>query len=617
MRSDLRLFSSNKFLPIFLAQFGGTLNDNLFKSALLVVVAFQLTDVASQASTINNLAAILFIFPYLILSPLAGQLADRANKAEMIQKNKIAEIILGFLCLAAFWSESIVFLLLVLFLLGAQSAMFGPNKYAILPQLIQGRDLVKGNALIASSTFIGILLGTVLGALLAQTSDFWAWTGLTIIVIAYLGLLAAKKLPQTEVGDPGLKIDWNTFRQSQVLIRLARNNRTIWLTILGVSWFWFCGIAYITQMPALVRFVGSGDESVVTLLLAFFISGIGLGCIISTWISAAKPELGIAPFALFGLTLAGINFAIIPLNVDSTLLTASEFLETRRGIRMSVDLALLGVFGGAFAIPLYTELQYRTRRENRARMIAINNVMNALAMLLSSALAIFAIGVLNLNITSFLMGVALLNGLVTLYFLRKLLPETIRLAGFFLCRIFYRIDSSDMGKIPESGSMLMVCNNVSYIDPVILFGSIRRPIKILINCDIYPKSRLWRSIMRKSGMVDLQNNDWSAVESAVQSLEENMLVIVFPEGKPSGDGSLGVFRDTVSDILESSPMPVYPIAIKGLRGSLFSHANETALASRPRRPWHKVVIKLGSPIDSKEAEPERLRNEVGALLVNS
>lgn len=605
-----------------MAQFGGTLNDNLFKSALLVIVAFQLTEAASHASTINNLAAILFIFPYLILSPLAGQLADRANKAKMIQKNKIAEIVLGLLCLAAFWSESIFFLLFVLFLLGAQSAMFGPNKYAILPQLVQGRDLVKGNALIASSTFIGILLGTVLGALLAQTSHSWIWIGVTIVSIAYLGLLAAKKLPQTEVGDPGLKVDWNTFRQSQVLIRLARNNRTIWLTIMGVSWFWFCGIAYITQMPALVRFVGGGDESVVTLLLAVFITGIGLGCIISSWISASKPELGIAPFALFGLTLAGINFAIIPLHMGEALLTADEFLSSGRGIRMTVDLALLGIFGGAFAIPLYTELQYRTRRENRARMIAINNVLNALAMLLSSLLAIFTIGLLDLSITSFLMSIAVLNGFVTLYFLRKLFPETIRLTGFLICRIFYRIESSDMEHIPETGGMLIVCNNVSYIDPVILFGSIRRPVKILINYDIYPQSRLWQSLLRKSDFIDLNRlgnqegaND-TAIDSAVEALEKNMLVIVFPEGKLSEDGSLGIFGNTVTAILERHPTAVHPAGIKGLWGSFFSNGNGPALKSKPRLPWHKISVKLGSPIEPKEAAPERLRDEVGALIAN-
>lgn len=617
------LVFSRKFLPIFLAQFGGALNDNLFKSALLVVIAFQLTEAPAQAATTSNLAAILFILPFFFLSYIAGQLADRSNKARMIQKNKIAEIIIAVLCPLAFWSESLVFLIFVLALLGAQSAMFGPNKYAVLPQLMQGRDLVRANAHIAVGTFVAILSGTIIGALLLQTNQSWVWIGLTMLSIAFSGFFAAKQIPETEIGEPDLKIDWNLLTQIRKLIRLARKNRTIWLTILGLSWFWFGGTAYLTQMPALVRFIGGGDESVVTLFLVLFIFGIGVGCGLSAWLSSHKPDLGIVPCALLGLCICGIDFAIIPLHESGSLLSASEFTSSSRGIHISIDIFLVGLFGGAFSIPLYTELQYQSRRENRARMIALSNMINAVAMVVSGLLAIFLMGILTIGLTGFLIIIALLNGVAALVFFRKLMVETFRFIAFVLSRCLYRIKIQGMNNVPKTGAALLVCNHISYLDPVIIFGASRRPIRFLMDYEIYSLPGLnW--VFRGAGAIPLcsplenRNVYQSAINEAVSALNNDELVMIFPEGRLSRDGGTGSFKRGLEKILEAhTEAPVYPMAIRGLWGSYFSHGNGPALRSMPKLPWYRVSILVGKKIEPEDASAENLREEVGLLIQES
>ncbi|MEQ9209126.1 MAG: MFS transporter, partial [Pseudomonadales bacterium] len=336
MKSILQLLTSERFLPIFLAQFGGALNDNLFKSAMLIIVAFQLTDAAAEASTINNLAALLFILPYFLFSVLAGQLSDRSDKSVMIQNNKIAEICIVLLGALALYMQSIPLLLFILFCLGAQSAMFGPNKYAVLPQLLQGKELVGGNALIASGTFTAILLGTLIGGILAQQQSAWIWIASGCLVTAIGGYLASRRIPKTDIGSPDLKIDWNLPGQTLKLISMARGHFRVWTAILGVSWFWFVGSAYLTQIPTIVRYIGSGDESVVTLFLALFIIGVGLGCTLAAKLSGHLAEVGLAPLALLLLALSGLDLAQIDTHTPESLLSVSGFLGSPDGLRISL-----------------------------------------------------------------------------------------------------------------------------------------------------------------------------------------------------------------------------------------------------------------------------------------
>ena len=624
MRPELGLFSSQKFLPIFVAQFLGALNDNIFKSALLILIAFSLTNQQAQATATSNFAAILYIIPIFIVSYIAGQLADRSNKSRMIQKNKIAEITIAFMSAVALWSESTTLLLSALFLMGAQSAMFGPNKYAILPQLMQGRDLVQANAHIATGTFIAVLIGTVMGALLIQTDQAWRWVGLSMLVIATLGFLAAKRIPEIEVGESDLQIDWNPLSQIKKVVRIARLNKTFWLAILGVSWFWFVGTAYLTQLPALVRFIGGGDESVVTLFLILFVSGIALGCALSANWSGARSDIGIVPCALFGLFIAGIDFAIIPALPEEvinskSLLSVTEFVGSWRGIHISFDVVLVGFFCGAFALPMFIELQHQTRRENRARMIALSNMLNALAMILSSSFALIMLNIFDVSLSSFLITVAILSGIITLFFGKKLLLQTFRFLSYLVCRCLYRIETQGLEKLPQTGAALLVCNHLSFADPPLIFGTSRRPIRFLMEHSIYQTPWI-RWAFAAVGAIPMCSPLESravyrkAMETAIEALKNGEMVIIFPEGQVTRDGKPNPFKRGVEKILEAAPVTVYPVGITGLWGSMLSYKNGKPFEGLPAKPRLRVGVSVGEPINPEKATAQCLETEVRSLV---
>lgn len=632
MLKTLSLIKSSSFLPIFIAQFGGALNDNLFKSAMLILVAFQLTDAASQASTVNNMAALLFILPFFLLSPLAGQLADRGNKAVMIQKNKIAEIIIALIGAGALFSQSIALMMVVLFLLGAQSAMFGPNKYAILPQLMQGKRLIAGNALIASGTFIAILIGTLIGGLLAQQASAWLWISSTCIAIAIIGYLAARRIPDTEIGEAKLKLNWNFYQQTKLLLGLARHNQNTWAAIIGVSWFWFTGVAYLTQIPTIVRYMGGADESVVTFFLALFIIGIGLGCVFSAMASGERSETGLSPIAIALTGLVGLNLAFIntlptqsveaPLEI---LVNLSQFLNSIAGIHISCDIFLIGVFGGAYALPLYTELQQSTRVENRARIISINNVMNALFMVISSVIALLILGIFKFSLPVYLGVIGVLNILFALYLHTRLSMRTWRFLAQIATRFLYRVESSQIDKLPQEGSALLVCNHVSYADPIIIFGASKRPIRFLMDKKIRSTPGLYvvlkqaRTLGICSPLEDRQAYEY-AINEAIQSLKNGELVFIFPEGRLSNDGEIGHFHRGVEKLVEGHPTPVYPMAIQGLWGSFFSNESGFAFSSHKKLwgirlifPRRKVNLIVGDAVSPEQVTAENLKSSVKAL----
>jgi len=620
MKSLLRIFTSKRFLPIFIAQFGGALNDNLFKSAMLIIVAFQLTDAAAQASTINNVAALLFILPYFLFSTLAGQLADRGDKAVMIQRNKIAEILIVLVGALALYLQSIPLLLFILFCLGTQSAMFGPNKYAVLPQLLQGKDLVTGNALIASGTFIAILTGTLIGGILAQQQSAWIWIATGCLVTAIGGYLASLKIPRIEIGSPDLKVDWNMLGQSIKLLTLARGQQRVWTAILGVSWFWFIGSGYLTQIPTIVRYIGGGDESVVTLFMALFIIGVGLGCALAAKLSSFVVEIGIAPIAMLLLGLTGLDLAQIEASQTLSLMGINAFLDSPEGLRISLDILLIGIFGGAFALPMYTELQQASSLENRARIISINNVINAVFMVTSAILAIGILGVLQFQLSTYLVVISILNLIYAVFVFTRTPVQSLRFLAEVFSRLFYRIESEEVAQLPEEGPALLVCNHVSYADPVVIFGASKRPIRFIMAKEIRNKApfnlvfQASRTLAICSPLEDRKTYE-ETIREAANSLRNGELVMIFPEGRLSPDGEIGTFRRGVEKLLENAPVPVYPMAIRGIWGSFFSHGNGPALRSgfhlRLRR--RAIQLKVGMAIPPEEVNALILQGHVETL----
>ena len=385
-----RLSRSRTFLAFFLTQFLGALNDNLFKTALSLLIAFRASQQSqSESSILVNLAAILFILPFFLLSPRAGALADLYPKVTLIQRIKLFEVGLMTLGIVGFYLGNVWWLLVILFLMGVQSTFFGPLKYSYLPEVLPRLQLVGANAMIQGSTFVGIILGMILAGVLFSLSDqHLSGVWLACLGIAGAGYLASRQMPR----GPFTPLDHAQRRRGIIgLIKLARAQPEVWRAIIGISWFWLVGATYVTQLPNFVRFQLYADEQVFLLCLALFAIGIGGGALACNWLNRRSFGSNSVLFGLIGLLIAGIMLPLHVTGPQDSLLGLSEFLQT-------VDrwllgwLFALGVSGGLYIVPLYTVLQVQSDQEHRSRMVAANNVMNALFMVVSAVAALLLLG---------------------------------------------------------------------------------------------------------------------------------------------------------------------------------------------------------------------------------
>jgi MFS family permease len=408
-RSQFALLGVRRFLPFFLTQFFGAFNDNLFRIAFVVSVTYGATAASNDASVLSNLAQGLFILPFFLFSALAGQLADKYEKSRLIRQTRLAEVILMCCAAAALYIGNVPTLLALLFLLGVLATIFGPLKYSLMPQHLRPSELVGGNALVDSGTFIAILLGTILGGLLAPAADGEPAAiggnanivaAVAIVVVAIGTYVCSRFIPRAEATDPGLKVNFNPFTATWQLLRFAAQSRAILNSLLGISWFWLVGALVLAQLPAYAKDVLGGDNTVFTLLLAAFSIGVALGSLACEKLSGHKVEIGLVPLGSIGMTvcLLGLYFAhpdtVAP---DTTAVSWKQFLANG-GWGVAINCALIGVFGGLFIVPLYALILSRSAESHRARIIACNNILNAGFMVLSSLLAIVWLSFLHFTI---------------------------------------------------------------------------------------------------------------------------------------------------------------------------------------------------------------------------
>ena len=324
--SQYSLLGQKRFGPFFVAQFLGAFNDNVFKNALLLLIAFHAADrFAASSNTLINLSAGLFILPFFLFSATAGQLADKFEKSVLIRLIKLLEIGIMLLAAIAFWKNSIAMLITLLFLMGAQSSFFGPVKYGILPQVLDEDELLGGNGLVEMGTFLAILLGTALGGILIGIDNIGGMLVATAVVaIACMGYVSSLAIPRIPAVDPEMRINWNPFSETRRIMGYARESRTVFLCILGISWFWFVGAIYLTQLPNFTLHYLAGNEQVVTLLLALFSIGVGTGSLLCERLSGHKIDIGLVPFGSIGLTLFGLDLAFMqPVLSEIPLLNAA------------------------------------------------------------------------------------------------------------------------------------------------------------------------------------------------------------------------------------------------------------------------------------------------------
>lgn len=614
--SQFSLLAKRRFGFFYITQLLGAFNDNVFKNALVIMITYQLSQQAGDINTLVNLSAALFILPFFLFSGTAGQLADKFEKSSLMRKIKFAEIVIMLVAAVGFYFQHINMLLAVLFLMGTQSAIFGPVKYGILPQHLHKDELVGGNALVETGTFLAILLGIITGgSLIADHEAGRFWVSALLLLVALAGYLSSRGIPVAEAADSKLSINWNPLTETWRSFAHVKTNRTVFLSILGISWFWFLGATYLTQLPNYTQTILGGDETVVTLLLAAFSIGIGIGSLLCERLSGHKVELGLVPLGSIGLSIFGVEvYFLAQQEFIGELMGLDLFLQQTNSWSVVVNFILLGLSGGLYIVPLYALVLDRSDPERRSRTIAANNILNALFMVLSALLAVVLLKN-GLNIPELFLVLVILNVLVAVY-IYTLVPEFLmRFLVWLLIHSIYRVKKDGMENIPDEGPAILVCNHVSFVDALIIAGSIRRPVRFVMYYKIF-NIPLLSFIFKTAKAIPIagarENRQMldDAFEEISTALEQGDLVCVFPEGKITADGELNTFKPGVLNMLERNPVPVIPMALSGLWGSLFSRKDKTLLARRPRKFWANIFLDISSPVVSSDVKLAELEVSV-------
>lgn len=618
MSGQFRLLRSRRFAPLFVTQFLGAFNDNLFKNALVVLLTFHTAQWSSlSAGVLANLAAGIFILPFFLFSAFAGQLADKYDKARLARLTKLLELLITLVALWGFIAHSLTILLAALFLLGLQSALFGPVKYALLPQHLGQSELLGGNALIEAGTFVAILLGTLGGGVLAGYLPDPAWIAGAGMLVAISGLLASLRIPAAPAPAPGLRLQLNLLRATMNTIGFARQERSVFLSILGISWFWLYGALFLAQLPGFTQQVLGGSESMVTLLLAVFTVGIGSGSLLCERLTSQQVEIGLVPLGSIGLTLFGLDlFFAAPQGLAAEQAHSLLYLLGHWPVwRVMLDLLMLGLFGGFFIVPLYALVQLRSAEAQRARIISANNILNALFMVIGALLAIAGLAA-GLSIPALFAVAALCNAAVAVY-IYSLVPEfLIRFMAWVLVKTLYRLRLEGSDHIPREGAALIVANHVSFADAVILMGATPRPIRFVMDHRIF-KTPLLGFIFRHSGAIPIApaKEDPELLERAFEQVERTLargeLVGIFPEGAITRDGEMQPFRPGMSRILQARPVPVIPMGLSGLWGSFFSRVDGQAMRKPFRRGmFSRIGLRIDTPVAPEQASPQAMFERV-------
>ncbi len=611
--SQFSLLGQRRFAPFFGTQFLGALNDNIFRNGLVILITFQGVLVAGMDHTqLANVAGALFILPFFLFSATAGQLADKYEKSFLMRRIKILEIALMAVAAYAFVSEGYELLLVVLFLMGCQSTLFGPVKYAYLPQQLRSDELVGGNALVEAGTYIAIILGLIIGGItVAIDPSNQSILASCLVGFALLGYLASRQIPTTRAVDPALTINWNAWAETWRIIGFAREERSVFLSILGISWFWFFGSAMTLQLPAYTLDILNGNESITTSLLVAFAIGVGIGSLLCERMSGHRIELGLVPFGSIGLSLFAIDLYFAqPVAVATSVDSVSDFLARPGSWRVLLDLALLGAFGGFYSVPLYALIQQRSKRQHLSRIIAANNIINAIFMVAASLISI-AILQAGFSVPELFLVLAALNVVVAIY-IYSLLPEfLLRFMAWILINVFYRVRPIGLENIPHTGPAVVVCNHVSYMDPILLSGSIRRPMRFVMYYKIFqiPLLRFFFKNMKAIPIASAREDEHlmnAAFEKVDEELAAGNIVCIFPEGAITRNGEVQRFRPGIEKIIARRPVPVIPVSLGRLWGSWFSQRRDGGIRRVPGRLFARVPITVGKAVRAADVTAQKL-----------
>jgi 1-acyl-sn-glycerol-3-phosphate acyltransferase len=618
--SQFNLLGSRRFAPFFWTQALGAFNDNAFRNAMVMLVAFQMGLDDKTVSLYTNLAPALFIIPYFLFSATAGQLAEKYEKSRIIRYVKLFEIAAMVIAAIGFYTHHTTVLLVVLFLMGLHSTVFGPIKYAILPQALKPHELVGGNGLVEMGTQMAMLIGMVAGNSLMRIAGYGpvAASAATILV-AVIGYLASRRIPPAPATAPDLVFNWNPLTETSRVLGITRQDRKVFNAVLGISWFWFFGTVLIAQLPNYTRLNLGGDGSLYTFVLTLFSLGTGVGSLLCERMSGRRVEVGLVPLGAFGLTAFGVDlYCAHPALATVHGLSWLAFLGSAGSWRVALDLTLIGVFAGFYVVPLFAYVQARTPRDRLSRVIAGNNILNALFICLASGFGL-ALGMLGFTAVQIFLAAAVLNVAVAVYIF-TIVPEFLmRFITWVLVNTLYRVRVDGLENIPEEGPALLVCNHVSFMDPLLLMANLRRPARFVMYYKIFNIPVL-RFVFRTAKAIPIagQKEDPVVLQHAYEEVDAALaageLVCIFPEGGLTRDGDIAPFRPGVARILEHRPVPVVPLALRGLWGSVWSRRDSMLHRARlPRRFRARVELVAGAPMAPADADIAALELRVREL----
>ncbi|SFB81289.1 MFS transporter [Collimonas sp. OK412] len=619
--SQFSLLRQRRFAPFFWTQFFGAFNDNVFKTALLTILTYEaLSWTSMDVSLLNNLIPGLFILPFVVFSATAGQLADKFEKSRLARYVKVLEIIIMAVAAAGWMTHTLWLLILAVVGMGIHSTIFGPVKYAYLPQQLRQDELVGGNGIIEMGTFVGILLGEVLGAVLVVHKPW----GIELVAggtvaIAVVGWLFSRGIPLTPAAEPALKINWNPITETVRNLGFSRKNRPVFLAMLANSWFWFYGAIMLAQFPLYAKNYLHGDHSVFVLLLTVFSLGVGAGSLLCERLSGHKVEIGLVPFGAIGLSVFGLDLFLASIGyANTTAVDMAGFVQQHGSWRILFDCVMIGLFGGLYIVPLFAVIQTRCDRRHLSRTIAGMNIMNALFMVVAALVAMVLLQS-GFTIPQIFLVTAILNALVALYIFTVVPEYLVRFAAWILIHTIHRVHTVNRDRIPDEGAAVLVCNHVSYVDAIVIMAASPRPIRFVMDHRIFKIPLLaWLFKTAKAIPIAPAKENPQLMERAFDqiaaALEDGDLVCIFPEGKLTSTGEMNEFRGGISKIVERTPVPVIPMALSGLWGSMWTRsAGNPFQRSFKRGPLSALQLAVGDVVAPEQATPEYLQQQVQTL----
>ena len=628
--NQFALLGQRRFAPFFWTQFAGAANDNLFKFAFTVMVTYQLSTSWLPPAMAGLVIGALFILPFLLFSATSGQLTDKFEKTRVIRFVKNLEIVIMLIAASGFVSGNVNYQVPVLlgctFLMGLHSTLFGPVKFAYLPQALTERELTGGNGMVEMGTFVAILLGNIVGGLIIAIPGAGPhYVAAGCVLLALVGRAVSQFIPLAPATDPELKINWNPVTETWRNLRLANTNVVVFRSMLGISWMWFFGAVFLSQFPSFAKEVLHGNEQVASLLLVVFSIGIATGSLLCEVLSKRHVEIGLVPFGAIGMSVFAIDLYFSSRGMPAAeVMGVSAFLAQHAHWRVMLDLGLLSLFAGLYSVPMYALIQLRSQPTHRARIIAANNILNALFMIVSSILAGALLGAA-FTIPQIFLFVGLANAVVAFYIF-MLVPEyLLRFVAVIASRLIYRFKISGDENIPTQGAAVLTCNHVSFVDPVLLMAASPRPIHFVMDHRIFKMPVLgWFFRLAKAIPIASRTEDpalyEAAFEAAAKVLRDGDLLAIFPEGALTKNGELQEFKGGIMKILENAErdglhVTVVPMALTNLWGSFFSRVEGSAMAKPFRRGFgNRVGLNVGAALEPGQVQPDVLRERVATLF---